>query len=71
MKTLPVLAAIVIALGWSETALAQGEAPSQAMAGRIAEARRANAALMAYAEVTVPAGQLSVQVQNRDYNRGN
>ena len=47
MKTLPVLAAIVIALGWSQTVLAQGAAsPNAAMAGRITEARKANAALM-------------------------
>ena len=46
MRTLPVLAAIVIALGCSQTVLAQGASPNAAMAARIAEARKANAALM-------------------------
>jgi hypothetical protein len=46
MKTLPVFAAIVIALGWPQTLLGQGASPNAAMAGRIAEARKANAALM-------------------------
>lgn len=46
MKTLPVLATIVIALGWSQAVLAQGASPNAAVAGRIAEAPEANAALM-------------------------
>jgi hypothetical protein len=47
MKTAPVLVGIVFALGWSQAALAQSAAPSNAaMAARIAEARRANATLM-------------------------
>ena len=49
MKTLPILAAIVIALGglgWPQTVLAQGASPNAAMAGRITEARKANAVLM-------------------------
>jgi hypothetical protein len=46
MKTLPVLATIVIALGWSQAVVAQGASPNRAVAGRIAEAPEANAALM-------------------------
>jgi hypothetical protein len=37
MKTLPVLAAIVIALGWSQTVLAQGASPLPA-GGQILDA---------------------------------
>ena len=43
---MPVLATIVIALGWPQTLLAQAASPNAAMAGRIMEARKANAALM-------------------------
>ena len=46
VKTLSILAAIVIALGglgWPQTVLAQGASPNAAMAGRITEARKANA----------------------------
>jgi hypothetical protein len=46
MKTAPILVVIVLALGWCQAALAQGAPDNAAMAGRIAEARRANATLM-------------------------
>ena len=47
MKTLPVLAALLIVLGWSETAPAQTAAAANAgMAAQLTKARTANATLM-------------------------
>ncbi len=49
VKTLPIPAAIVVTLGGlgcPQTVLAQGASPNAPVAGRITEARKANAVLM-------------------------
>ena len=47
IKILPVLAAALIAVGWSQTVMAQGQpAANVSMAAQISETRKANAALM-------------------------